>query len=36
MGPRGANKDFTTRPWAKRFVGIKPCVYTSSVILLFA
>jgi hypothetical protein len=36
MGPRGANKDFTTRPWAKRFVDIKPCVYTSSVVLRFA
>jgi hypothetical protein len=36
VGPFGANKDLTTQPCASRLVGVKPCGYTASVILLFA
>jgi hypothetical protein len=36
QGHSGANKDFTTRPCAWCSVGVKPCVYKSSLILLFA
>ena len=35
-GPNGSNREFTTRRCASRLLAINPCVYTSSVILLFA